>query len=475
MKTRANLLPEISARDLSRIHSATVNILNQVGMVFDSNQVLEIFRKHGFKIEGKTVFFTEKDINTAISQVPNEFTILARNPKNNLHMDMNTCAIGAGRAALFVMNTDGQRRCATTKDHEKMARLAQSLDGIQHWGPLVYPNDVPAANVPIYFTLTEIKLLDKPYTVFNHASVDLLCLAFGINREQMKEDITKGIAYSHSTVNPTSPLMLIEEQCDFLIDMAESGIPLHISPSPSAGTTGPVTLSGTLVLQNCEILATLVLTQLVRPGLPITYGTIACGVDMRNMAALYGSPEARLMEIGAAQIARFYGLLSRGDVGFTDALNADFQAGAESTFQFMNTLQSGINFLPGCGLLASMLSASTEKLYLDAEIAGYMNRYFTPMQFTDDDLAVDVIKKVGSGGQFLTEEHTFTHFKDECYSPLVFSRMNYDNWEKEERRGLLEYAREKVEAHLHRYQPPFLDGDIAKEVDAYAEKNWPVK
>lgn len=465
----------INDHDFNRIHGASMQILAETGMVFDSDPAVALFQQHGFKTAGKTVYFTEAAIMAAIAKVPNSFTLRARNPHHDLVLNMETSAIGTGRSAIFVADLDGKRRWATCEDYDNLAKLAQSLEAIQHWGPLVFPNDLPAANLPIYMTLSETKHLDKPYTVFNQASVDLVCLAFGISREKMQADMAAGIAYGHSTVNPTSPLLMIEEACGFLLDMAAAGIPLHISPSPAAGTTAPVTLPGTLVLQNCEILATLVLIQLVNPGLPVTYGTIACGVDMQTMAALYGSPEARLMEAGAAEIAKHYGLLSRGDVGFTEAMNADFQAGAESFFQFMNAVQNRINFLPGCGLLSSMLSASPEKLYLDAELAGYINRFARPLQFSDEDLAVELIQKVGSGGQYLTEEHTFRHFKEENYRPLVFSRMNYDNWEGEGRKSRLQAAREKVTGLLETYQLPDLDPGIGKDMADYAAKNWPVK
>ncbi|NLA12382.1 MAG: hypothetical protein GX883_09730, partial [Firmicutes bacterium] len=404
-------LQPLSARDLNKIHCATVDILREVGMAFDSEKALDIFKKHGFKVDGKVVHFTEKAIEESLETIGREFTVLSRNPEHNVVMNRETYAVGLGRSAPFLIDYDGTRRSPVTEDFLNVMKIGQSLDAIKHCGPLIYPTEVPRDTVAMYMQYLTLKYTDKIVNANPDYGVDMLCIVFGITKEKMKEQAEKGLVYGFGGLNPTSPLVVGDSQCHSLLGQSEIGIPIVISPMPVASTTAPCTLPGTLILQNCEIMAPLVLSQLINPGTAVLYGTISSVADMKTFSAIYGSPEVRLIENASVQIAQFYDMLSRGDVGLTDAITCDFQAGAESMFQFLNTIRSGINYLPGCGHLGSFLEGSLEKIVLDAEIAEYAERFFTPLEFNEDTMAVDLIKKVGIQGQFMTEPHTLEHFR----------------------------------------------------------------
>ena len=472
MDFRFNRLQPLSPRDLNKIHCATVDILRNVGMVFDSEKAVEVFKNHGFKVDGKRVYFTEQAIEDALGTVGREFTILSRNPNRNLKMNRETFVVGLGRSAPFIIDYDGTRRSPTTEDFINVMKVGQSIDAIKHIGPLVYPTDVPRETVNMYMFYLTLKYTDKAGNASPGYGVDMLCIAFGITKEKMKEQAQKGLVYGQSTINPTSPLVVGEGQCNNLLDLAAIGVPLNMAPMPVAGTTGPCTLPGTLILQNCEVVAPLVLAQLVNPGVPVIYGTISSVADMRTLSAIYGSPEVRLIEYASVQIAQFYGLLSRGDVGLTDSITSDFQAGAESMFQFLNTIRSGINFLPGCGHLGSFLEGSLEKIVLDAEIAEYAARFFTPMEFSKENMAVDLIKKVGVQGQFMTEPHTLKHFRKEFYNPFVFSRMTYEKWTEKGSKDVLVRAHEKVLDILDKYERPPMDKSIERDLDKYFKEHY---
>lgn len=471
MSTSYDRLHPLSARDLNKIHCATVDILENVGVAFDSQKAVDIFKEHGFKVDGKKVYFTERAIENALETVGREYTLISRNPnQKNIVMKQGTYLIGLGRSAPFIIDHDGQRRSPTTEDFLNVIKVGHSLDVIQTCGPLIYPTDVPFETVDMYMCYLTLKYTDKPGIMRPGYGIDMLCIAFGITREEMKRQADKGYAYAFGGLNPTSPLVVGESQCDSLIEQAGVGIPLSVSPMPVAATTAPCTLPGTLVLQNCEVMAPLVLSQLVNPGVPVEYGTISSVAEMKTLAAIYGSPEVRLIEYASAQIAQFYGLLSRGDVGLTDSITSDFQAGAESMFQFLNTIRSGINYLPGCGHLGSFLGGSLEKIVLDAELAEYAARFFTPLEFTEDNMAVDLIKKVGIQGQFMTEPHTLKHFRNEFYNPAVFSRMTYEKWAERGSKDALSRAHEKVVDLLDSYERPEMDKDIEKDLDNYFNK-----
>lgn len=460
-------LQPLSARDLNKIHSATVDILGDTGMAFESERALRIFKNRGFKVDGKKVLFTGSAIENALETVGRNFTILSRNPRHHLKMDQGSFSVGLGRSAPFIMDHDGNRRSPTTEDYINVMKVGHSLDAIEHVGPLVVPADIPGAVAAAHCVYLMLKYTDKPANVVPGHGVDMLCIVFGIDREKMKEQARKGLVYGQSTINPTSPLIVDASQCDSLLEMAELGVPLVMAPMPITATTGPCTLPGTLILQNCEILAPLVLAQLINPGVPVLYGTVASASDMRTLSAIYGSPEVRLLEYASAQVAGFYGLLSRGDVGLTDSLRSDFQAGAESMFQFINTIRSGINFLPGCGHLGSFLEGSLEKIVLDAELAEYAARFFVPLEFNEENMAVDVIKKVGIQGHYVTQPHTLKHCRKEHHCPSFFNRQTYENWVKGGARDALAAAHEKVLSILDCYERPAMDGNIERELDRY--------
>jgi trimethylamine--corrinoid protein Co-methyltransferase len=240
---------------------------------------------------------------------------------------------------------------------------------------------------------------------------------------------------------------------------------------PSGATTAPITLAGEIIQQNAENLAPLVLCQLIRPGMPILYGTIGSHTDMRTMATIFGSPETRILEYAAAQMARHYNMLSRGGVGMTDAPSDDFQAGAESMFQFINAARAGINFLPGMGHLGSFMGASFSKVILDADLADYTKRYLRPISLDDDTMALDLLKKVGPGGQFITEAHTLKHCRSEYIIPSIFQRIPYDAWKKRENPTALQLADKKVQTLIGKYEKPDMDYEISQELKKHiAEK-----
>jgi trimethylamine--corrinoid protein Co-methyltransferase len=447
--------------DVAAIHAAAIQILCQTGMHFESPKVRKLMQANGFASEGPIVFFTEESIQRGLETAGRAFTLLARNPERNIAFDTDTCAVGTGRAAVFMMSPDGTRRNATSEDCINSYKLSHNLDIITILGCLVIPTELPADRIWPFSMAAQLLHSDKPAIVMDATSIELLGNAFDVTPERMKADADKGLAYAHTTINVISPLTLGKEQGELLLTFAEHGFAICISPTPAAGSTGPCTLAGTLTLQHCEFLGLLVLTQLVRPGLPVFYSTFPATSDMRTMGVAYGSPEARLMEVGAAQIAKSFKLLTRGNVGLTDSQISDFQGGAEAMFNFTSAIRAKINYLPGCGHLASFAAASFEKMLLDAELAAYVMRYCEPIAVNADTLAVDVIQQVGPRGNFVTEKHTFEHFRSEFYHPYIFSRQTYERWAKARNTAALA-ARDTLDRILHRYPPPPLAPGLAR-------------
>ncbi|MBT4286050.1 MAG: hypothetical protein HOD92_01840 [Deltaproteobacteria bacterium] len=473
MNTNYDRLKSLNPDELNQLHAATIDILKTTGMCFESEKAHEIFRRHGFKTEGKLVYFTEKQIQAAVESVSDNWTLMARDENRKVELDKDRYSIGMGGGSPFMINADQSYHPATRQDYLNALKVGQSLDAIESWRVLVIPNDLPSENANMFMMLNQIKYFNKVYALTDETSIEMLQITYGLSQREMQEQAAKGIVYGQITINPITPLVLDQTMCERTITMAKSGIAMNVAPMPVAGTTAPVTLPSALILQNCEILGTLALTQLVTPGCPVAYGTLASNANMKTMGCVYGSPESRILENAGAQLARHYGMLSRGDVGLTDAMTSDFQAGAEGMFEFVNAIRAGINFLPGCGNLGSFLGASLEKVVLDAEMAQYIKRYLQPLEITPDSMAIDEIKKVGPSGNFVTSQHTFKHFKTELTIPDIFTRDSYDKWDEGEKLNAKERANRKVTEILDSYVQPPIDEGLEQELDDFAARYYP--
>jgi len=469
--TPKRFLPLVK-EDLNTIHDATMAVLGKVGVRFASENALNKFKNHGFRVDGQQVFFKEVDILKALETVPNQVTVLARNPKHNLKLTPETIAFGTGRGAVTMVDPNGTHRAGTRQDYIDVAKLAQSIDTIKHWGPLIHPGDMDAANSQLWIAKTMIEYLDKPYNYSSAADIDIIALAFGISRQDMMDQAGNGYSYGQGTVTAFSPLTLTAESCLDLFQYAECGIVFHIASMPIAGSTGPCTLPGLLVQQTCENIAPIVLSQLIRPGCPVFYGAIGSHADMRTVGTVFGSAEARSFEFAGAQMAKYYGLLCRGNAGLTDAPISDFQAGAESMQHMLNVTRAGINFLPGFGLMGNYMEASLAKIILDVELAKYARIYYSPMTLNADTLALDVINTVGSGGEFVTHPHTRSHCRSEFSTPKIFNRMPYDQWIAKGSKNATNLAHKEALRIIDQYEQPPLDSEIKKDIDLYVNKHW---
>jgi trimethylamine--corrinoid protein Co-methyltransferase len=460
----------LSARGVSSIHEASLAVLANTGMRFASPAALELFRGRGFRLDGQRVFFDEKRILQALDSVPSRFTILARNPRRDRLLEPGAAAFGLGRGAVTWVEPDGQHRPGTRGDMVAVTKLFHRLDVLDFWGPLIHPADIEAVNAEIWARWMMIKLTDKPYLYSSADHIDLIALAYGTSRKQMADRSDFERSHGQATAMVVSPLSMSAQDCDDLIEYARCGIAFHIASMPVAGTSAPCTLAGLVVLQNCENLGPIVLSQLVRPGCPVFYGAIGGLSDMRSLRPLFGTVETRLIERAGMQMARSYGLLCRGGVGLTDAPACDFQAGAQAMLHALQAVREGPEFLPGCGLLGSYLGASLAKVVLDAELIALARRFLEPIRIDPESLAVDVIAEVGPGGHFVEHPHTLQHFRAELVSDTIFQAADYDRWAAGGRQQVVHRAHEKALRLIEGYQPPALDQALEAELDGYMQR-----
>jgi trimethylamine--corrinoid protein Co-methyltransferase len=462
----------LSRQGIAAIHRASLEVLTNTGFRFVSEDALSIFKSHGFRVEGQRVYFTERQIRRALASIPKSFTILARNPKHNILIKPGVSSFGLGRGAVNMIRADGSICRGTMEDLIAASKLCQMMEELEHWGPLVYPTDVDPDNVYLAAWQAMVKYVDKPYLHASRHHIDFVALAYGTTREEManRSDFTR--SFGQTTAIVQSPLSMFTEDCQDLIEYARCGIACNIASMPVAGTTGPCTLSGLVVQQNCENLAPIVLSQLVRPGCPVYYGAIGGRADMKSLTPRFGSAEARIIERAGVQMAHSYGLASRGGAGITDAPSCDFQAGAQAMLHILSDLEKGPEFMPACGLLGSYVGASLAKVVLDAELIAQAKRFLTPMNPTRERLAVEVIAEVGPGGYFIEHPHTLDNFRSEFFVDSIFQSLTYEQWGASGRKKAVHLAHEKAEALIGAYERPPMDPGLEAEIDAFVERHW---
>lgn len=456
--------------DLNALHRATLRILAGAGVVFESERALAVFRKHGFKTDGRKVFFTEDQVMGAIATAPDRFTLHARNPKKNIVIGTDTVVLAPTGGAPNISRADGRRQRATMADFETCCRLVQTSDVLNLGGYImVQPDNVPATTAHLDMLSTYIKLCDKPIlgaSASGAAVKDTLELAdmlFGGNHALKEKHAVIAIA------SVKSPLSFSGEQTDVILEMAAGRQPVVIATMVMAGSSGPVSIAGVAALQNAEVLAGIVLSQLTAPGTPVVYGATSAPLDMKTAISAVGAPETAQLASLAIRMAHFYHLPGRTGGSLTDAQLPDAQALAEGTLLLTTAIQNGANYIMhSCGQMGSFLSLSYEKWLMDEEVCANVLKSLILVEISDEAIDADLIISVGQG-EYLTHPKTFAAFKS-LSQPSLFSRCDHQQWTERGAKRIEDVAGEHLEKRLEMYTEPMLDPAVEKAIDAFVDQ-----
>lgn len=463
---------EITAADFQRLHDASMEILRDVGVAFYDEEALAIFKSHGIKVDGRAVFPTEEQIRAGLKTAPERFKLTGRDPEKSVWVGRDDFALAPGYGAPFIVTPEGDLRSGTMADYDNFCKLAQTSPSLDMNGFLmVEPSDVANETAYLDMMLSNILLCDRPFMgapLSRQAvldSVEMAAIAFGgrkfIEDNPVMIPVTSVIA----------PLRYSEEMAAAMIEFARAGQPVLTASLVMAGSSGPVTLAGVIALQNAEILAGMLLTQLVRPGVPYVYGASSCPIDMKTGALSMGAPETMVLTSATAQMARFYNLPSRAGGTQTDGHAVDYRAGAEAGLNLLTTLRNGINFvLHAVGIMSSYSAMSFEKYLADEEVCGMVKKMIQPIDMSDEAIDLETIAKVGIGGQFLTQPKTFKLCRTEFYNPVLADRLAHGAWHQAGAYGLDRIATEALPGRLEAYAQPDIDPAIAKDLAKFVVK-----
>jgi trimethylamine---corrinoid protein Co-methyltransferase len=425
----------MTQEDVEKIHQATLEIFEEVGIEVNFPAALEMFRAAGAKVddEKKIVRIDHKLLEKCITSAPSVIRLCGRDPEGELDLEIGGSRVhmGTGGTALNVQepgSTDIRR--AKARDIMDMARVVDRLDNIHFYMLNVYPSDLSVEDVDVNrfgaaLNRTRKHIMGGVYTVEGVRNVIKMAETIAGSPEKLRER-----PFISMVTCPISPFKLDESYGELTMEAARNRIPVVVPTEPLCGATAPITLAGNLVVQNVDSLAGIMLAQLTNAGTPSLYGCISSITDLRDMKYLAGAVEMGLMNAGAAQMAQFYKLPFYATAGMTDSKMVDGQAGYESAMTSLMVALAGANFIhDAAGFIEFCLTASYDKLVMDNEIIGMTMRAVEGITVNETTLALDEIKKAGPGGQFVTCRHTRKHMRHEQYKPELSDRDNRPQWE----------------------------------------------
>jgi trimethylamine---corrinoid protein Co-methyltransferase len=461
----------LSADAMEVLDSGWRRIVSEIGVEFLSDRALELFRAAGQKVEDNNVRFDPDFLLEQVSLAPKEFDVQARNPANNVHIGGDTMAFGSVYGPPFVREGD-VRRDGSLADFENFARLAQSFGVLDSAGGVICePNDAPLDSRHLDMTYALQTLTDKIYmgnvvsAVNARDTIAMSEILFG-GREAIERTPA-----TISLINCNSPLRWDDRMLEAQLEYSAAGQPVVLTPFLLMGAMSPVSIPATLAQQMAEALSGIALSQLVRPGAPVIFGSFLSNIDMQSGSPCFGTPESAMGLLCTGQIARRFGLPVRSGGGLTSSQVPDAQAAYEAMMTMLPTFLAGINWvMHSAGWLEGGLVSSYEKFVIDAQILEMLQHEFTPVEFTEEALAFDAHTEVGHGGHFLGAMHTLERFRTCFYRPFLSSSDNYDRWLKGGAKDTAARAGDIAKQKLTEYEPPPLDEAIREELAAYVTR-----
>lgn len=252
---------------------------------------------------------------------------------------------------------------------------------------------------------------------------------------------------------------------DITCYLAEQSLPVVTPTEPICGTTSPITLAGNVLVHTAETLAGVVLVQAVKKGAPVIAGSVGSIPDLKTMGIVTGAVERAMLNSATAQIAQYLELPFYSTAGNSDAKTADMQAAIESAMSNLLVGMAGANYIhDAAGLLDTDLSISYEKLVVDNEILGMCERVLQGIEVNDETLGVDVIARVGPGGNFMTEDHTLINMMSEFYNPSLADRTLYEKWKSSGEQTMKDRARKKLDKLMATHHPNYVSEAEEQEI-----------
>ena len=465
-----NFATLLTPEQVERVHEASLEILEQIGLLVRNEKARAIFARHGCNVDSETqiVKFPHAVVEESRKAVPPTFTFRGRDPQYDKTIPGDgPIVVTASSAPDIIDPVTGQERRARSDDIARIAHVVNELPGHDVFSTSTLADDAPPGHFTLARVYPAVKNCLKPVRSTCKDEQDAqtvlrFCCEVAGNEAAFREH--PFVTFHFCPV--VSPLTMDVSSTEMVIFFSERGLPVYGSYVPNAGLTSPMTLAGTVAQCNAEYLAAVTLAEMVLPGTPQIYATLPTVGDMRTGAYASGGIECGMLHIACAQMARFYNVPYGGYIGLTNSKINDAQSGFETGMSAVAGVLSGMDMLNMGGLLDALKAFDFAKLAIDDEIALMLKRIKRGLEFSEENLSLDVIAETGPGGTFMTHKQTRKLMKTVALLPKIADRDPRDVWVKKGALDSHARAMQRVREILTRDNPAVFSPDVDARIRA---------
>lgn len=423
----------LTPEQVGRLHEASLEILENAGLLVRHPKARGIFGKHGCRVDSEThsVKFPPAVVEEFRLMLPPAFTFCGRDPKYDRTIPRDSPLIVTGSSAPDIIDpVTGLERRSRSDDIARIAHLINQLPGYDVFSVSTLADDARPEQVTLARLYAALKYCLKPVRITSRDLDDAAAiLRLGSLIAGSDEAYRAHPFITHHFCPVVSPLTMDLVSTEMLIFFAGGKWPVYPTIVPNAGLTSPMSMAGTLAQGNAEFLAAAVLMQMVQPGTPTIYATLPTVADMRTGAYASGGIECGMLHMAFAQLARYYHVPCGGYIGLSNAKLNDAQSGFETGMSTVAGLLAGVDMFNMGGLLDALKAFDFAKAVIDDEMALMLKRIKRGLEFSEAELALDVIAQVGPGGSFLMNPHTVKRMKTSALLPALADRNARAQWE----------------------------------------------
>ena len=460
-------LEVLDSDQLAALRSATLHVLEHVGIQFPSQQALDVFAEHGAEVdmERQVVRLPPDLVTQAMSHAPRSYRLAGRVNETDLILDGTRSYFGTDGCGTETIDFEtGQQRPSRKEDVAKMARVADYLPSVAFYWPMVSARDCGR--------LAPLHELDASFNnTVKHVQTETV---MGEQPAQYAVRMGEVIAGDSQRMRARPPFSVLictiaplgqdKEGIEGGMVYAQAGIPVGFMAMPTMGSTAPAAAGGALVVANAEVISALVLMQLVTPGAPVFHSILASVMDPRSANYVVSTPEKYLCNTAAVQIAHDWGVPTlAGAFGMDGPEPATWQLGRDSVYTALMVALAGADIVTGGGMLRASTLLVPEQLIFDDEIYHINRKLVEGIDTSPDGLALDVITAVGPRGHFLAQKHTRRHVRQ-----FWIPELSHPRWttEGEPAPDIRRRARAKLGRILAEHEPEPLEEAIQAELQA---------
>jgi trimethylamine--corrinoid protein Co-methyltransferase len=452
----------LSNEQCQKLHWASLEILERIGVRLYHQEAVDLLRKAGAQVEdGNLVYVSSGLVEKALATAPKRIALCDRHGKTVMALEGTRCYYGPGSDTLNIIDhRTGERRTPLLQDVVEGTILCDALPNVDFVMSMVVPSDVDPAIADRYQMEAMLSHTSKPVIIVSHdlqGLVDAVAMAEAVvgGSEALRR---KPLAACY--INVTTGLSHNQEALEKLLFLADKNLPALYIPVSTSGVSSPVTVAGSIAIDNAGMLLGLVLSQLRREGSPfVVPGMQHSPLDMRTLVSSYCEPERGI----AQALGRFYGLPRFALGGVSESKVVDQQAAIEAALTLMTESLSGGNIIHDMGYLESGLTFSLAQLAICQEIVSWIEAFFNVIELSEETLALDLIAQLRDEGNYLETDHTMAHYRDRWY-PNLLGRDSYESWLGKGGKDLGERASEFVEQVLTNHQPEPLPDDVRQQL-----------